>query len=295
MSIKNVTLIGASGNLGPAILSNLIDASFNVTILSREGSSSTFPPNIKVVRADFSSHDSLVSAFQGQDAIVASLASSALDIQPKIIDAAIAAGVKRFIPSEFGSNTLSPELNEVIPIFGPKVNTVNYLKSKEDSISWTAYITGAFFDWGLKVGFVGVDGKTKTANLIDGGNGKSSVTTLNTIGLAVAKGLQNPELTKNQYVTIASFTTTQNEILAAAEKVSGTKFTIASDVSSAELTKTGQEKLGKGDHSGVVDLLRAGNSGSRNLGDNTVLGLWNDKLGLPKEDFEEVIKSALGL
>ncbi|CAI6339383.1 unnamed protein product [Periconia digitata] len=295
MSLKNVALIGASGNLGPAILSNLADASFNVTIISREGSASTFPSNFKVVRADFSSHDSLVAAFKGQDVVIAAVASHALDQQPKIVDAAIAAGVKRFVPSEFGSNTIDPKLNELVPIFGPKLAAVDYLKSKEDAISWTAFITGPFFDWGLKVGFFGIDGKTKTAKVVDGGKGRWSGTTLNTIGLTVVKSLQNPELTKNQYVAVASFVTTASDIITTAEKFSGEKWSITDDTSTDELVKSGKEKLGKGDHSGVVDLLRAGAFGGHHLGDSSTLGLWNEKLGLPKEDFEQTVKASLGL
>ena len=55
--------------------------------------------------------------------------ASGLQDQTRIIDAAIAAGVKRFIPSEFGSDSKN-EKSKVLPIFGPKVAVRKYLDEK---------------------------------------------------------------------------------------------------------------------------------------------------------------------
>ena len=69
------------------------------------------------------------------------------DTQLTLIEAAFAAGVKRFIPSEYGSNTANPEVVGLVPIFGGKQKIVDSLKSKESKgLSWTVLITGPFFD-----------------------------------------------------------------------------------------------------------------------------------------------------
>ncbi|MCJ1458069.1 hypothetical protein MMC28_008440 [Mycoblastus sanguinarius] len=68
--LKNVSIIGASGNLGAPILDALIlDAlkvsnHFTLQILTRDSSTATFPKNIPVHKTDFS-QSSLVSAFYG--------------------------------------------------------------------------------------------------------------------------------------------------------------------------------------------------------------------------------------
>lgn len=62
--------------------------------------------------------------------------------QNKLVDAAIAAGVKRFVPSEFGSDVPNKRTREVVPIFEGKHAAVEYLKSKESEISWTAVVNG---------------------------------------------------------------------------------------------------------------------------------------------------------
>ncbi|KAF2791412.1 isoflavone reductase family protein-like protein CipA [Melanomma pulvis-pyrius CBS 109.77] len=290
--IKNVVVIGAGGNLGPTILKTLLEeSSFNVTVLSREGSKSTFPDGVKVARADYESVDSLKTAFQGADAVISLVGSSALGDQNKLIDAAIAAGVKRFLPSEYGSDTTNDKLNTLIPVFAPKVGAVDYLKSKESEISWSSIISGAFFDWGLKVTFLGINPHTKTATLIDGGSSLFATTNLRTIGRAIIKTLEKPDLTKNQYIYISSFVTSQKQLLEASEKITGTKWTVE-NVVGQELLDAGKEKLSKHDYSGVVDLLKATVFGDFGVADFSSK-LWNEKLGLPKEDFEESVKTGL--
>ena len=99
--IKNVIVLGASGSVGPSIVDALIKANFKVTILSRESSTKTFAEDIEVLRTDYT-RNSLVSAFTNQDAVVSTIATFSTHIQASIIDAAIEAGVKRFVPSEYG-------------------------------------------------------------------------------------------------------------------------------------------------------------------------------------------------
>lgn len=271
----------------------LKESSFNTTVLSRQGSSSTFPSGVKVIRADYDSQDSLKEAFQGQDAVVSLVGGMALGDQNKLIDAAIAAGVKRFIPSEYGSNTPDKRTRDVVPVFEAKFGTVNYLKSKESEISWTSLVTGPFFDWGLRVGFLGFDGPSNTVTIFDDGEATFSATNLHQIGVATVKALEHADLTKNQYVYISGVQTTQNQILAAAEKASGTKWTVKK-VSAKDHIEEGRAKLQKGDFSGIANLIQGVTfAKEQQLGDLSSLGLWNDKLGVPKEGLEETVKATL--
>lgn len=292
MSIKNVIIIGAGGNLGPSILDAFLEeSSFDTTVLSRQGSKSTFPLGVKVVHADYDSVSSLKDAFQGQDAVISLVAGGAIGDQDKLIDAAIAAGVKRFIPSEFGSNVPDKRTRDIVPVFEPKYQTVNYLKSKESEISWTSVINGPFFDWGLKVGFLGFNFSNKTATLYDDGKAHFTGTNLHQVGLALVKALEKADLTKNQYVYISSFRTTQQEILAVAEKATGSKWTIT-NVDAKEHIKQGRAKFDKGDFTGIHALIVGATFSVENeLGDYSSEGLWNEKLGLPKENLEDTIKA----
>jgi hypothetical protein len=198
--------------------------------------------------------------------------------------------VKRFVPSEFGSDTPNPKTRAIVPIFNAKTGTVDYLRSKEDDISWTSIITGPFFDWGLKVGLLGFNAQNKTATIFDSGNATFSTTNLGLVGEAVVKALENPEATKNQYVYVSGFQTSQNEILAAAEKITGEKWTVSKTNAKDQIAK-GNELLQKGDFSGLGPLIQAITFGDEQLGDLKPSGLWNEKLGLKQESLEDSIKA----
>lgn len=64
-----------------------------------------------------------------------------------MIDAAIEAGVKRFIPSEFGFDTEDDRTLEVAPCTIMKKDQVEYLKAREDKISWTSIVNGLWLEW----------------------------------------------------------------------------------------------------------------------------------------------------
>ncbi|KAK7536199.1 isoflavone reductase family protein [Phyllosticta citribraziliensis] len=289
--IKNVVLVGAGGNLGPAVLKEFLDSSLNVTVLTRSGSKSTFPPNVKTVQSEYT-HDALASVFKtaSTDAIVSLVGDASA--QTPIIDAAITAGVKRFIPTEYGCNTSDPKVIELVPILAGKRKTAEYLETKQDSISWTSLITGPFFDWGLNVGFLGFNIADAKVRRWDGGETRWSATNLQTIGRALVNLLIKPDAyndSANKYVFIESHSVTQNEIQAALEKATGKTFTVAEEVNGEQRVKTVYEALGKGDYSTVTDLLLAAT-----LSKTTPYGrwesTWNERLGLKEKSLDEDVK-----
>ena len=150
MSIKNIILIGAGGHLGPSLLTALSTTPhFTVSILARKSSQSSFPPHVKTIRiADDYPEAKLLEAFKGQDAVVSAIATANMGRQKAMIDAAVQAGVKRFVSSEFGSDTLNEKAMAILPQYlAGKRATVEYLKGKErEGLSWTAFSTGCFFE-----------------------------------------------------------------------------------------------------------------------------------------------------
>ncbi|KAI5852794.1 hypothetical protein DFP73DRAFT_506296 [Morchella snyderi] len=291
---KNVIHIGAAGNLGPAILNALKEnPNFNVTVLSRKDSKST-PSGVKVVTADYSSHEDLVSAFKGQDTVVSTVGAPGLAGQIKLIDAAIEAGVKHFIPSEFGGN-ISNEKTQTLAVFGQKIKTHNYLQEKasKGEINYTSINGGPFFDWGLKVGFLGFNISEKKATLYDGGSLPFSTTTLASIGAAVAAAVSKPDEFKNRSVYIQSTVTTQRELLALFEKHTGVKWAIE-EKSTADVEKEVNAKLAKGDYSTIWQLIYRSVWGYGYGG--KFEDVKNEELGikeLSEQEIEELIKGLL--
>lgn len=121
-----------------------------MTAFTRENSTATFPPDVVVKKVDYQSVESLTAALEGQDAVVSTIATVAVGGQTPLVDAAIAAKVKRFIPSEFGINTRKIDNTGIGAILQTKVKTLDYIieKSKENPwFTWTGISSGIFFDW----------------------------------------------------------------------------------------------------------------------------------------------------
>lgn len=152
---KNITVYGAGGdNIGKYILSALLNNNYTVSVLSRNSSKSTYPPAVNNLRvSDDLPHAELVEALRGQDVVISAVgfsSSGSLETQYKVIDAAIEAGVKRFMPSEYGFDNADPKSIALSPIFKIKSEVASYLQQKADensSFSWTGAATGIWLEW----------------------------------------------------------------------------------------------------------------------------------------------------
>ena len=67
----------------------------------------------------------------------------------------------------------------------------------------------------------------------------------------------------------------------------------AKEQSSDDVAEMGRKKYAAGDYSGIMGLVIASAFGKRALGDPRAARLWDEKLGLPKEDLEETTKNLL--
>lgn len=294
LTIQNVLVIGGSGSAGTHIVNALLNSGFTVSALTRESSSSTFPTDVKVKKADYTA-ESLRNAFAGQDAIVSAVPAPSILLQKLIIDTAIEDGVKIFIPSEFGFDTAQPNAAQVNPGLAPKIDVVNYLRSVENKISWSSIITGNFFDWSFDIpgGFAGWNIAENTATIYDGGNIPYEATTLAQIGRAVVQVLKHPEATKNRHVYLNSFTTTQNEVLRAFEDATSKKL-VVNTASVEELYQDGIKVLKAGGPNAklgsfaVIASVLYGKGG--NLA-NYSSKLDNMNIDLPQENLQEVVNT----
>ena len=169
----------------------------------------------------------------------------------KLVDAAIEAGVRRIIPSEFGGDTTTAPGKDN-PVFGQKVTALNNIKEKATAgqITYTAIMTGPFLEFGLSTGFLGFDIKNKKATLYDDGVHPFTFSTLPTIAKAIANILAHPSATTNKVIRIGDATVTQRQLLKQIEKHQG-HYEIK-QVKTDELYKTSKESLGKGDYSWPV-------------------------------------------
>ena len=174
-SINNVTVAGVSppstdhvhftnrpqitGAIGPSIIHSLNAASFRVQALTRRRQTSSIPQTVDIVEVNYNDDNALSKVLRHQDAVVSCLGDvpAAVQAQDSLLKASLAAGVKRFVPSEFGSDTTNPHVRSY-PFFRAKVEHQQRLRQATRSypgFSFSLLITGPCLDWGLsKVPFI---------------------------------------------------------------------------------------------------------------------------------------------
>lgn len=301
---KKIAVAGATGTLGPWIVNALVDAGLSVTALSRTGrtntqdrgtnkATGTLPSAVKSVQVDYSSEDSLVNALQGHDAVVCNVTSH--ETEPLLIDAAIKAGVKRFIPAEFGSNVSGNAKNAALPVFKTsKAATQKYLKEREDKISYTLVVNGFFLDWGIEAGIL-ISKGDRPVKVFDGGNGKHSLSLRSDIGKAVVGILQHPQETKNRAVYVQSTAISQNELFEIAKKVPGFEPQVQ-HVTTEQTLKDSYAAMEKGDMSVMLNFILISCFSDDGYGNDWTEYSDNELLGveeLSRADLEKLVAKLL--
>lgn len=114
------------------------------------------------------------------------------------------------------------------------------------------------------------------------------------MGLATARILKYSSQTANVKLKIKSVTTSQNQILAAFKKATGTEWAVR-EVRTTDVLKDGKEKLSKGDMSCFVDFMKV-HLFEDGTGRGCVTGdaeSANGLLGIPLVDSDSVVRGLL--
>ena len=111
---------------------------------------------------------------------------------------------------------------------------------------------------GLKIPFLGFNIAEKKAKIFDDGNTRFTTTNLTTIGKLVALSLTDAHLAepKNKSLYLKSYVTTQNKILAAYEKATGSKWEVERAETGPRLLAAGKELYKEGNQLGYSYILQ---------------------------------------
>ncbi|KFY08416.1 hypothetical protein V492_06240 [Pseudogymnoascus sp. VKM F-4246] len=298
IAFRNIGLLGATGNLGSKILQALNDAGFSVTAIQRKGSTKVAAGVVKSILVDLSSSSDLVSAFKDIDVVISAVPNPHLDTEKIVIDAAISAGVKRFVPSEYSSN-LETEAAKSLPIITEKINIRRYIEevAAANKIEWTSVNNGPFLVPSLWIsGFVGPNVKSKAATYHDGGNRLICTTALERIAEGVVKALhpENEAETKNKPVYVYSAVVSEKKLTQLATKITGIQFT-EQESSIQDAIKTGYEGVKEGNQTKMMSFYIPFMFGEAYKCDFRDIA-WNDRFGLETMDdagLEETIRGWL--
>jgi hypothetical protein len=254
---------------------------FNITVLTRNAASTSFPEGVTTRELDYTSTGSLVDAIRGQDAVIDSTYSHESESPLQLLDACVEVGVYRYFPPEFGSNPTSLDV-QALPFFQRKTEVAKYRteKLKGSSLTWTAMACEPFLE-AIEDGGLGIDVKAKNiACYGEDGHLVSPFSTLEAIGKATAQVLLHPEETANRVVYISSVNIGQRRLVELAKEALGSDGWDENIVDIREEYEWAQAKLRKGEvnQEVIVALLRYSMTSTAHMyawpkSDNTLLGV----------------------
>ncbi|EJD05394.1 NAD-binding protein [Fomitiporia mediterranea MF3/22] len=147
--------VAGTGNVGKFIIDALLEKKAigvisSITVLTRssEGKNELESKGVKVVAVDYTFPSSLEAALSGIDIVIAALGLHGIEHQVALAASAKTAGVKLFVPSEYGSD---PHGQTDHPLF--KLKEVAKQKLKELGLPYVVFFAGLFADQALAQGF----------------------------------------------------------------------------------------------------------------------------------------------
>ncbi|GBC02778.1 hypothetical protein RclHR1_04810009 [Rhizophagus clarus] len=226
---KTVTIAGGTGTLGYHIADAFLnDGSYDVKILRRKPKTENEKANLlaskgaEIVYIDYDQKDDLVEALKGSDVVISVLGYSdgkLYENQIPLLTAAKEASVKRFIPSEFGSEFKVG----VHPTPDGKIKFEEAVM--KSGLEYTIIFNGLFQEF---LSWIGFDVKNKKATFYADGNKKLHTTSLADVGRYTVETLKMPEA-RNAVIKVAGATMSLNEYLQEFEKITGSKWEVVVD------------------------------------------------------------------
>ena len=215
-----------------------------------------------------------------------------------MLNAAIKAKVKLFMPSEYTLDVTHPAarqigaeiLNGERATWADKISEI----AASGAIDYTTLVVGGFLDLGLKSGFMGFDIANHQAKLYDDGAHKTTGSTLAFIAQAVVTVLQIPrDRTRNRRIHAVEVEYSGQELLAAFEQETGRKWTVER-ISTDELKDRFRRALAEGNkraaYLSLVMGLNFDGSGAANLTSGLTFG---EDFGLRRRSLADVVRQVV--
>ncbi|XP_014553813.1 hypothetical protein COCVIDRAFT_29069 [Bipolaris victoriae FI3] len=309
MAIENIMILG-NGHICRSIISALCsqqtssdDCNYKISVLTYPSQTLTLPPNVSQSPVQHKTSDftpnALQSAFIGYDIILSTMTGGDSDLQVGIINAMVAAGVRRFVPDEFSHDSLNKQLQARLPKHAERANVINHLKNLSDaspSFEWTAVATGYTLDTKIINGDMGFDVEWQSATIHGTGMELFAASSLARVGQVVARVLANWEKTKNQYIYAAGTIISANEVLESVEELTGQEFAVGR-YAVEECVEEGRKRIERGYPDSGLALLERSilYDGQLNASAPFRTHNANDMLGLAPESANSIVTKAYRL
>jgi hypothetical protein len=224
---KLILVAGATGNLGQKICRELIKRDVLVRAIVREDSKqgkvdALEKMGVDIFKVDLSDEKELIGACQGVSCVVSAVAGLhdvIVGTQTKLLNAAVAAGVPRFIPSDFSTDfTLMPSVENR----NFDLRKEFHVTLDQSPIAATSIFNGAFAEiLRYNIPLFNVPQKT-IAYYGDKADWKIDFTTMDDTAAFTAMAALDDAAPRS--LSIASFRVSPNDLIILSEQHKGTKF-----------------------------------------------------------------------
>ncbi|KAM0261576.1 hypothetical protein ACHAPA_009746 [Fusarium lateritium] len=311
--IERVAIIGASGRQGAHLTDQLLKTGkHTITALSRNSSSSRLPEGVKVAHVDYEDEESIVSALQGQQLLIITLANGVdAEVHHRIVRAAGKAGVAHIVPNIYAANIVVDNKGAVDDFF-PAAGLRDLLTEIErvGVSSWTVLVGSIWFDYSFPAGplFMGFDLNNRQVTMFDTGDAKINTSTWAQYGRAAAalaslkvlpedENDKSPTLAqfRNKPLYLSSYYASQKDILTSVQRVTNTTdadWDIKYE-STVDRMEKGKARAASGDFRGLVQTYYSFIFSPEGQKLNFQEKLHNEILQLPEEDLDEVVKDCV--
>ncbi|KAJ7160643.1 hypothetical protein C8R43DRAFT_1086806 [Mycena crocata] len=226
----SVLIIGASGTVGRPLVQEFLRSKTRfrrVAVLADPAKISRFDDvkkdGVEVVVGSFLE----ASSYKGFDTVISLVGNLAMKLQPAMIDAAIAAGVRHFYPSELGAD-IGRGAHGKIRYFRDKVVTREHLRQRVREVPGFAYtllMTGAFTEFTASA-FNRIDVEKHTAEPYGTANARVTVTAMPDIVKYIVESVLLPlGGQSSRELRVAGETLTWGTLMATLSAVQGVKYT----------------------------------------------------------------------
>lgn len=223
--MKKVLIAGATGNLGPHLIRELSNQGHQVSALVRTETLQNedkmrilHEAGVNIIEGDLDDPASLARACAGQDIVISAVGAGQIMQQVELARAAQAAGVKRFIPSEFGVDPFAAA-SDSSDLFQVKAKAQEEIK--KIGIPMTPIYTNGFMEfWATGLGQLGPTAPPDTVQYYGDGNKEIYMVSLPDIARYV-HAIVEDDSTLNNELTIRSEKTSQDGLINLWEQTSG--------------------------------------------------------------------------
>jgi hypothetical protein len=314
-----LTNLQAGGSIGRHITESLIATGKHaITVFTRADSKNTLPDGVRAaVHVDYDDEETLVSALQGQQFLIITLSMHAApDTHSKIVRAAKKAGIEHIMPNVYTCDIVlnNQDLGDEVMMRGMHAPVLEDMERQ--GVAYTVLVCGLWYEFSLACppDFLGFDIAKREVTLFDEGANKVNLSTWTRLGKSVASFLSLKLLPddendttsvtvsgyRNKPLYISSFHTSQRDMLASLQRVTGTSdadWTIRKQ-STDERIKQGREMAAQGNMSGVARVYFSRMFSAKGQAavfqeklDNGVLGLKEEE----EEDMDEATGRAVAM